>query len=249
MNAPSPAPNDVAAAAAQDFARAVSARWNAHLGPGLLGVYLLGSLAHGGFSHRYSDIDMALIVEAPLSPPAIEALRADAAKVSNDLTMKLSIFWANRGFSAGRFPLLDRIDYLDHAVTLIERMRVAPPRPTLAEVRAYLSGAPFESWSADAERFARAETLEAKDHKPFLRTLLYPARFVYSWSTGRMGSNDDAVAFLTDRDLPSLDVALVAQALECRRAAADPDPLFPARAALPRQVAACAELAAGSSVA
>ena len=111
MNSPSPAPDDVAAAAARDFARAVCDRWNARLGPGLLGVYLLGSLAHGGFNRRYSDIDMALIVETPLSPPVIEALRADATKVSNDLTTKLSIFWADRGFSAGRFPLLDRIDY------------------------------------------------------------------------------------------------------------------------------------------
>ncbi len=34
----------------------------------------------------------------------------------------------------------------------------------------------------------------------------------------------------------------IAAALDCRRAAADPDALFRARAALPRQVAACAAL-------
>ena len=62
--------------------------------------------------------------------------------------------------------------------------------------------------------------------------------------TGRMGSNDDAVEWLKDRAPPGLDVALIAAALDCRRAAADPDTLCPARGVLPRQVAACAALIA-----
>jgi predicted nucleotidyltransferase len=240
-----PDADDLAAAAARDFVRTVSGHWQARLGAGVLGIYLFGSLAHRGFSRRYSDIDMALVTEAPISPAVLEALRADAAKVTNDLAAKLSIFWTDRSFTAGRFPVLDRVDYLDHAVALMERERIAPTRPTLAEVRAYLSAAPFANWSADAKRFAADETLEPKDHKRFLRTLLYPARFVYSWTTGRMGSNDDAVAFLTDHAPPGLDVDLVAQALEFRRAAADPDPLFAARVGLPSQIAACAQLTAG----
>jgi predicted nucleotidyltransferase len=241
--------DELAAAAARDFARIVSERWQARLSAGVLGIYLLGSLAHGGFSRRYSDIDMALVAETPISPAVLEALRADAAQVMNDLAAKLSVFWTDRRFTAGRFPVLDRIDYLDHAVTLMERERIAPTRPTLAEVRAYLSAAPLVNWSADAKQFAAGEMLEPKDHKRFLRTLLYPARFVYSWTTGRMGSNDDAVAFLTGHAPPGLDVDLVAQALQCRRAAADPDRLFAARVGLPRQVAACAQLTAGTTAA
>jgi hypothetical protein len=65
--------------------------------------------------------------------------------------------------------------------------------------------------------------------------------------TGRMASNDDAVAFLNDRAPRGLDVDLVAGALECRRTAADPDRLFPARTGLPRQVAACAQLVAAGA--
>ena len=239
-----PESDDLAAAAARDFASALSRHWEARLGSDLLGIYLIGSLAHRGFSHRYSDIDIGLIIGAPISQAVLDTLRADAAKVSPDLAAKLSIFWTDRGFSVGRFPVLDRVDYLDHAVVLLERERVAPLRPALAEIRAYLAGAPFANWSADAERFAAAASLEPKNHKSFLRTLLYPARFVYSWTTGRMGSNDDAVAFLTEHVPPGLDVAPVVQALECRRAAADPDRLFSARTGLPRQVAACAQLAA-----
>jgi hypothetical protein len=54
----------------------------------------------------------------------------------------------------------------------------------------------LRNWTEQALRFATAEALETKDRKAFLRTLLYPGRFCYSWMTGRMGSNDDAVAFL-----------------------------------------------------
>jgi predicted nucleotidyltransferase len=237
-------PDNLAEAAAREFARAVSARWQETLGDGLLGVYLIGSLAHGGFNRRYSDIDMALIVAEPLAPATLDALRAEAAKVSADLAAKLSIFWTDRSFAVGRFPILDRIDYLDHAVALIERERVRPSRPALAEVRAYLSGAPFERWCADAKQFAASATLEPQQRKAFLRTLLYPARLIYSGTTGRIGSNDDAVAFLAGGAPPGLDVAPIAQALECRRAASDPDRLFPSRAALPRQAAACERLIA-----
>ncbi len=121
-------------------------RGQALLGDALLGVYLLGSLAHGGFSRRYSDIDVAVITEAGLTPAEFDAMRADAAAISSELAAKLSIFWTDRTFSAGRFPPLDRADYLDHGVALIERERVTPPRPGLAEVRAYLTGKPFEAW-------------------------------------------------------------------------------------------------------
>jgi len=235
-------PDEQAAAAARDFAKVIATRWQTLLGDSLLGVYLAGSLAHGGYSRRYSDIDMAVITEAGLSPADFDAMRASAAEASPQLAGKVSIFWTDRSFSLGRFPPLDRADYLDHALTLVERERVTPTRPDLTEVRGYLCGKPFEAWRQGAARFAAAQTLEPKSHKAYLRAHLYPARFVYGFLTGRMASNDDAVAWLKDRMLPGLDVGLIAQALECRRAAADPDALFPARTALPRQVAACAAL-------
>jgi hypothetical protein len=51
-------------AEAVEFANEVAHLWKHQLGQRLVGVYLIGSLAHGGFSARYSDIDMALIAEA-----------------------------------------------------------------------------------------------------------------------------------------------------------------------------------------
>jgi len=236
--------NEAAEDAAREFTRAVCARWQSALGDGVLGIYCIGSLAHGGFSSRYSDIDMAAIVAEPLAPVALDGLRADAAQLSAELEARLSIFWTDRGFAVGRFPALDRIDYLDHAVALVERERVMPQRPPLAEVRAYLAGPPFGNWRNDAERFAASDALDPKDRKSYLRALLYPARLIFSWSTGRMASNDDAVAFLAGNAPHGLDVDLIGKALACRRANDNPDGLFPARAVLLNQVAVCERLIA-----
>jgi hypothetical protein len=159
--------------------------------------------------------------------------------LSPELGTKLSIFWSNRPFTIGRYPPLDCVDYLDHAVALIERERVNPRRPTLQDIRAYLGGVPFANWGASATHFACLETLGSNERKSYLRALLYPARFIYSWLTGGMTSNDDAVAFLNEHEVPGLDVNLVAAALQCRHDARDPDHLFSARGALPRQVDAC----------
>jgi len=128
---------------------------------------------------------------------------------------------------------------------LAERECVRPARPRLEETQRYLRGAPFANWTDSARRFAASETLAPKDHKAYLRALLYPGRFCYSWMTGRMGSNDDAVAFLRDTRPARLDVSLLTSALHCRQADADPDSLFPARTSLPSQVDACAALLTG----
>lgn len=237
----------LAAKAAHTFTASVAERWQAHLGASLRGVALVGSLAHGGFSRRYSDIDVAVVTEAGLTPAELDAMRAEAMALSTEHAAKLSIFWSDRTFSIGRFPPLDRVDLIDHGVALIEHERLAPPRPGLDEIRTYLTGKPFETWSQNAAQFASLDRLEPKSHKPYLRAQLYPARFVYSFMTGRMGSNDHAVDWLQTHALPGLDVAMIAEALDCRRTAADPDPLFAARTALPRQVAACAALIAESA--
>jgi hypothetical protein len=241
-------PDELARSAAIEFAGRLAKQWQEALGTELIGAYVMGSLAHGGFSARYSDIDLALVTGAGLSPPALDRLRGDAVALSADWGPKVSVFWADRHFSIGRFPPLDRVDYLDHAVALMERERVRPARPTLEEIRHYLRGAPFAGWTERARGFAAAQTLAPKDHKPYLRTLLYPGRFSYCWMTGRMGSNDDAVAFLSDRRVAGLDIGLLEDALACRRSAADPDALFSARGVLPSQIDACAALFSGASM-
>lgn len=166
---------------------------------------------------------MAIIAEHPLAEADLARLRAVASDVSQPHSARLSIFWTDRTFQSGRFPPLDRIDFLDHAVPVIEREAVRPVRPTLAEVRAYLGGTPFTRWAERAHAFARAETLDPADRKPYLRALLYPARFAYSWLRGDIASNDEAVAFLHDTAGQGLYLAIIDEALRCRRDGRDPD--------------------------
>jgi predicted nucleotidyltransferase len=235
-------PDEAAARQAAEFAHRLLPFWRAAVGDNLVGVYLIGSLAHGGFSRRYSDVDMAVVTETGLEPKTIEAVRGEAVALSADWGPKLSVFFTDRDFTTGRFPPLDRIDFLDRPVVLMERERVQPERPSLADIRRYLSGAPFANWSSNAKRFAAAKTLDPKVRKAFLRTLLYPARFCYSYLTGQMNSNDAAVAFVCGKAPAGLDSASIEQALLCRSAAVDPDSLFPLRAILPAQITACAAL-------
>lgn len=232
--------NDTARMAALEFAHALAALYRAYLGERLIGAYLIGSLAHGGFSHRYSDIDMALVTEHGFDTAALAKLRSLAAERDVALGQKLSLFWSDRHFNIGRFPPLDRADYLDHAVVLTERERVRPGRPTRDEIRLYLRGAPFANWTENADRFAGMDVLTPSDHKAFIRTLLYPARLVYSWTTARMSSNDEAVAFTCEHSPPGVNTDILTKALAYRRAAADPDALFPART-LPDQVKSCTQ--------
>lgn len=127
--------NISAQSAALDFARRTIPFWQAAFGSELLGVYLIGSLAHGGFSRRYSDIDMAVVTQAGLSPQTLDRVRSEAAAVSVEWAAKLSVFWTDRYFGLGRFPLLDRVDYLDHAVVLTGHV-AAWPRQARNKARA-----------------------------------------------------------------------------------------------------------------
>jgi hypothetical protein len=236
--------SDAAAkAAALAFARHLAASWSARSGSRALGLYAIGSLAHGGFSRRYSDLDLALIMDN-VDASAIGQMRLIASSLSSDFAAKLSLFWTDRRFELGRFPPLDRVDYLDHAIALIERERILPARPSLAEIRSYLRGSPFSDWAGFARHFVALNRLEPEDGKRYLRTMLYPARLIFSWATGDVASNDDAVAFLSQRMPGQLDIALIERALACRRSNGDPAQLFDARAGLLQQVEVCEELLA-----
>jgi hypothetical protein len=237
--------NEMARTSALAFAHALASLYRAQLGERLIGAYLIGSLAHGGFSHRYSDIDVALVTEDSLDTATLTTLRALAAQQDAALSQKLSVFWADRHFSTGRLQPLDRADYLDHAIAITERERVRSARPTLDEIRAYLKGAPFANWTENTDRFAKMDVLAPGDHKAFIRALLYPARLVFSWTTGRMASNDEAVAFTCEHRPPGMNTDILTQALAYRQAGADPDALFPGRAVLRDQVKSCTRFMAG----
>ena len=236
--------DEIAREEATELASGLSDFWQEYLGDNLIGFYLLGSLAHGGFNRRYSDIDVGLVAENGITEADISAMRAEATRLAAALAPKVSLFWTDRKFSLGRFPPLDRLDYLDHAVALVERERINPARPTREDVRLYLSGDPFKNWVTAAERFSSIGKIETQDHKPFLRVFLYAARFAYSWQTGAMASNDTALVFLHESSPDGMNIDLLDRALAVRHRAEDPDSLFPDRHSLTGLVDSCRRLMA-----
>lgn len=198
----------------------------------------IGSLAHGGFSERYSDIDVAVILKAPAEEAAIAPAIA-RAKLGPD-GGRLSVFWSDAAFSCGRFPVLDRADLAEHGVWTSG----SPPaisRPSLAEARDALLRIHLPYWTEAARRCAEIAPDGAR--KELVRCLLYPARFIHAWLTGRVASNDSAVAFTKELRPARLSMEPLERALLCRSGAGDPAELdrFASRASA--QVEAAAELA------
>ena len=210
-----------------------------HLGSRLAGAFLIGSLAHGGYSARYSDIDVAIVMENLSDSRDLIALRESLKETSAALASRLSLFWTDVEFTGGRFPLLDRIDYLDHRVALLQRRPAAPQRPALQAIRTYLRGEPLRNWAAAATRFGALGVLAADDHKAYLRALLYPARFICTWETGLVVSNDDAVAYVQERNSIGSDIDLMVRALSCRTRGESLSDLFPERHRLDRLIRIC----------
>lgn len=213
-----------------------------YLGKQLAGVFLIGSLAHGGYSERYSDIDVAVVMEKLSTARDLAVLNEELIGTSPDLAPRLSLFWTDVDFSGGRFPLLDQIDFLDHRVALLQRRPATPERADLRAIRTYLRADPLRNWISAATRFGALSALAAGDHKAYLRALLYPARFIYTWETGLVSSNDDAVAYVQERDRIGSDIDLLLRALSCRALGEDLSELFPERYKLDRLIKICVRI-------
>jgi hypothetical protein len=90
-------------------------------------------------------------------------------------------------------------------------------------------------------RLSFLSDLTLSELKSYLRALLYPARFLCSWESGKVASNDDAVAYVTGRKLAGFEADLLARALRCRNAEEDIWRLFLERRRLRDLLRICAD--------
>lgn len=203
--------------------------YRAALGDHLIAAYALGSLAHGGFSPLVSDIDLGLVLSDPLRSGDAETVEAvaDTEKAKGSvLHERLSVFWGTRSTLAGdrpggRFPPLDRLDLLEngrllHGTDAARDGLVAPSRRDLL-----VGGAEFALDSLAGpdtlEEIRSPSVLLARGIRRVTKLVLFPVRFTFTASTGRVGANDAAVAHhLADDRAPSKP--LVAAALAWRAA-------------------------------
>ena len=61
-----------------DYVGRVAEHFKSKLGSSLLEAYKIGSLAHGGFSPIYSDLDVGLILSCSSSPADMDKMIAEA---------------------------------------------------------------------------------------------------------------------------------------------------------------------------
>ncbi len=200
------------------FIHRVAEFFHAQLGSSLVDAYKLGSLAHGGFSNVYSDIDVGLLLNCPDAPARITEAIAEAKLLDAEYGKKLSIFWGNPDFAWGRLPQLDRLDLLDHGEALLNGHHPEFRRPSKEEVRDELLRSIERSWKPRLPELNRLTELPSAQRKPYIRAILYAARLIYSWDNLAMASNDRAVEYLHRVQHAGLDLQPIDMALACRQA-------------------------------
>jgi hypothetical protein len=217
------------------FIEGISEHFKSRLGTRLVEAYKLGSLAHGGFSEIYSDIDIGLLLNCADPPPEIPTLIAAAKALDTEYGKKLSVFWGNPDFGWGRLPVIDRIDLLDHGVPLLYGFKPSFRRPSKEEIHHEQLQSIERSWKSRLPELSRLKKLEVKDRKPYIRAVLYAARLIYTWDNLAVDSNDRAVEYLHEVRPTGVDLQPIDMALACRNGKCTAEDVFALNTDLNRQ--------------
>lgn len=191
-------------------------------------VYVLGSLAHGGFAPLVSDIDVALVLAGavPGHDTVIERLAAAACASGPAAAARLSVFWGTPEMiegrePGGRFPALDRLDLLRHGRlvwgTEARGLLTAPGYDELVQGTAAFAagtlGLPDRLEEIRSPAFAASRGPRAAS-----KVALLPVRFLYTAATGETGATDTAVDRYLGGRHDGRAVDLVRAAVRWRRA-------------------------------
>lgn len=212
---------------------AANARW----GRRLVGAYVLGSLAHGGFAPEASDVDLALIldrVDPDLDSAMAEIREGVSERLGTALASRLSLFWSSWADLAlphpqGRFPLVDRIDLVETGQCLQgddRRPEVALPVGEDRRQALVVEAAAFMlnklAVPAKDRLLAAPEVLVALGTREVTKAVLFPVRFLYTLGTGLADGNGPAVRWYASQ--PDVAAAsLVTAALAWRDRGLDLD--------------------------
>jgi hypothetical protein len=195
------------------------------LGSEIEAIFVLGSLAHGGFAPLVSDVDVAIVVGATAPGTAEQMARVQsivAEQGSSPLSERLSVFWADwhtvqTGEGAhSRLGPIDRLDLLDSGRLLLgsdqREPSVRPSHQELVVMSADHILNKFTDTYMDGLRDTRA--LLASGPRATTKAILLPVRFTYTLRTYRIGLNEDSAHWYAAERLPGSALAL--QALEWR---------------------------------
>lgn len=218
-----------------NYVAGIAEYFKSQLGAFLVEFYKMGSLAHGGFSDTYSDIDVGLILNSPEPPEEMDGLISEAKGLGPVFGKRLSVFWGNPECNWGRLPVLDRLDLLDHGIPLLQNHKAKFKRPTGDDIRSALLQSVEKSWKPTTTELSHLPKLYPIDRKRYIRCLLYPARLIYTWDCMEINSNDRAVEYLWKVKPPALELHPIELALECRHNRFTPEEIFSIRIDLNKQ--------------
>lgn len=210
----------------------------------LLSVVQLGSLAHGGFSERFSDIDLAVILSNPVADNIVETAGQQLAALEPlELAKRVSLFWTVPDFSWGRMRPVDQVDLHDNGQVLWgQDLSGLAPRPSLAAVRADMQLHSLPYWTDKTRLFSSRLPADESEFKEYVRCLLYPARLIFTWQSGRLGGNDEAVTYLEQMAPSGLRLDMIRAALRRRHGELTDTELFHYRSSLISQYIATLQL-------
>jgi hypothetical protein len=198
----------------------------------LVATFVIGSLAHGGFSPSVSDVDLAVVIAGPLTDDD----RSTIAGITNGvhtlggLAERLSVFWSSPAAltgeadpTAGRMPALDRLDLAVHGQVRRGGFDLTTiVRPTTRELVVEATQFAIDKLStADVvEELGDARALVARGARHLTKRILFPVRFTFTALTHEMGTNEAAAAWYVAGGYPASD--LVRHAAAWRTAPLDP---------------------------
>jgi predicted nucleotidyltransferase len=204
----------------------ISASAQETFGPRCTAVYIMGSLARGGFSEIASDIDIGVILSGDLQEidwANIQNIKTTSVKKHTTVKNNVSIFWGNiesiNGVvDAGRYPPFDRLDLIDHALLLSGvDIRNELIKPTKEELE--IASADFSlGYLGSNERineFYNCELISNKGAVYVTKTILFPARFIYLEKTGEIAGNDASHQYYVD-NFSGNDAELVSNGYQWR---------------------------------
>jgi hypothetical protein len=163
-------------------------------------IYIMGSLARGGFSEVASDIDIGIILAGDLgrAETKIDDIRSEIVSSYPSVKNNVSIFWGsiesiNGLEDAGRYPPFDRLDLIDHAVLLsgddVRDQLIRPSRKEL-EIASAAFSIDYLGTEERIEEFYNCDRIVSKGAVYTTKTILFPARFIYLARTGEIAGND-----------------------------------------------------------
>jgi hypothetical protein len=163
-------------------------------------VYLMGSLARGGFSEIASDIDIGVILKEPLlgAGVKIDEIKAMSLAKHPSVNNTVSIFWGsvasiNGTADVGRYPPFDRLDLIDHALLLSGqdiRKELVKPSKRLLEVTSAEFSLDYLGSKERIDEFRHCHRIAQKGAVYVTKTILFPARFIYLADTGGVAGNE-----------------------------------------------------------